>query len=134
MLWNLATLAGGQLGNALGDPRRFGLDAAAAAAFLALLWPRLSSATPRWVTLGGATVAVMLIPLAPAGVPVLAAALVGVTTGLHEGSRPSPGHGRAIHRDTGPTRATHHDTRPAEDSRAETGSGGPGHDDRQEAR
>ena len=34
------TFAGALLGNAIGDPRRYGLDAAAGAAFLALLWPR----------------------------------------------------------------------------------------------
>jgi len=79
--WNLATLAGGLLGNALGDPRRFGLDAAAAAAFLALLWSRLRTARPRWVALGGAAVAAALVPVAPAGVPVLAAATVGVLAG-----------------------------------------------------
>ncbi len=39
--WNLSTLAGALLGDVLGDPRAYGLDAAAAAAFLALLWPRL---------------------------------------------------------------------------------------------
>ncbi|WP_345711038.1 AzlC family ABC transporter permease, partial [Kineococcus glutinatus] len=39
--WNAMTLAGALLGDALGDPRRWGLDGAAVAAFLALLWPRL---------------------------------------------------------------------------------------------
>ncbi|WP_313356181.1 AzlC family ABC transporter permease, partial [Microbacterium sp.] len=39
--WNLTTLAGALLGDVLGDPKAWGLDAAAAAAFLALLWPRL---------------------------------------------------------------------------------------------
>ena len=39
--WNLTTLAGALLGDVLGDVRTYGLDAAAAAAFLALLWPRL---------------------------------------------------------------------------------------------
>ena len=43
VLWNLSTLAGALLGNAFGDPRTLGLDAAAAAAFVALLWPRLRS-------------------------------------------------------------------------------------------
>ena len=37
VLWNLSTLAGALLGNAFGDPRTLGLDAAAAAAFVALL-------------------------------------------------------------------------------------------------
>src|SRR5690242_10356210 len=48
-LWNAATLLGAVVGDALGDPRRYGLDAAASAAFLALLWPRLSSARTRFV-------------------------------------------------------------------------------------
>ena len=44
--WNLTTLIGAIIGDTLGDVRQFGLDAAAAAAFLALLWPRLTSAQP----------------------------------------------------------------------------------------
>jgi predicted branched-subunit amino acid permease len=98
VFWNLATLAGGLLGNALGDPRRFGLDAAAAAAFLALLWPRLSTARPRWVAVGGAVVAGTLVPLAPAGVPVLSAAVVGVLAGWPDpadGRQAGPGGGPA---------------------------------------
>jgi predicted branched-subunit amino acid permease len=86
-LWNLSTVGGALLGDALGDPRRFGLDAAAAAAFIALLWPRLSTAVPRWVALGGAGTAAVLVPIAPAGVPVLAAALVGVAAGFPDRRR-----------------------------------------------
>ena len=41
--WNLTTLLGALLGDALGDPKVYGFDAAAAAAFAALLWPRLRS-------------------------------------------------------------------------------------------
>ena len=41
VLWNLATAVGAVAGEAVGDPRTFGLDAAVGAAFLALLWPRL---------------------------------------------------------------------------------------------
>src|SRR5690349_21369148 len=41
VLWNLMTLVGAVAGEALGDPRTFGLDAAVGGAFLALLWPRL---------------------------------------------------------------------------------------------
>ena len=43
VLWNLTTLVGALVGNALGDPKQYGLDAAAASAFLALLWPRLKA-------------------------------------------------------------------------------------------
>ena len=78
VLWNLSTLIGAVLGNALGDPRDYGLDAAAPAAFLALLAPRLTD-RPAWMTaLAGAAVAVAAVPLVPAGVPVLIAALVPV--------------------------------------------------------
>ncbi|BAU32521.1 AzlC family ABC transporter permease [Microcella alkaliphila] len=80
--WNLMTLAGALLGNLLGDVSAFGLDAAAAAAFLGLLWPRLKSLQPVAVAVGAAVVAVVLIPMVPPGVPVLAAALVGVVAGL----------------------------------------------------
>lgn len=79
--WNASTAVGAVLGDALGDPRRYGLDAAAAAAFLALLWPRLSSALPRWTAAAAAGVALALVPVAPAGVPVLAAAAVGLAAG-----------------------------------------------------
>jgi len=95
--WNLATVLGALGAQALGDPRRFGLDAAVPAAFLALLAPRLraravpdnardvsrgagavprqTAAVPRRVALVGAIIAVALIPVTPPGVPVLAACL-----------------------------------------------------------
>jgi predicted branched-subunit amino acid permease len=78
VLWNLSTLVGAVLGNQLGDPRDFGLDAAAPAAFLALLAPRLRGRSPWLTALAGAAVAVAVVPVVPAGVPVLLAALVPV--------------------------------------------------------
>lgn len=84
VFWNLATLGGGVLGNALGDPRRFGLDAAAAAAYLALLWPRLRAARPVTVAVAAALVALGVTPVVPAGVPVLAAAVVAVLLGWRD--------------------------------------------------
>lgn len=87
-LWNLATLVGALAGSVLGDPRSLGLDAAAPAAFLALLAPRMRG-RPAWVTAtGGALVAVAVVPLVPAGVPVLIAALVPVAAVLALGRRP----------------------------------------------
>ncbi|HET7327687.1 MAG TPA: AzlC family ABC transporter permease [Nocardioidaceae bacterium] len=74
VLWNLATVAGALGGQALGDPRDFGLDAAVGAAFLALLWPRLSTSLNRRIAAAATVVAVALVPAVPAGVPVLAAA------------------------------------------------------------
>ncbi|MBB5474358.1 putative branched-subunit amino acid permease [Cellulomonas hominis] len=87
LLWNAFTLAGALLGDALGDPRRYGLDAAAGAAFLALLWPRLSGAgtgTVRVVAVAAAATALALTPVVPAGVPVLAAAALAVVVGVLE--------------------------------------------------
>ena len=80
--WNLMTLLGALLGNLIGDVRMFGLDAAAAAAFLGLIWPRLTSRQPVAVAAGAAVVAAVLIPWLPAGLPVLIAAVVAVVVGV----------------------------------------------------
>lgn len=71
--WNIATLLGAAGASALGDPRQFGLDAVVPAAFLALLAPRLRDGRiERRVAIAGAVIAFALIPITPAGVPVLA--------------------------------------------------------------
>lgn len=88
VLWNLATLAGALTGDLLGDPRRFGLDAAVGAAFLALLWPRLTDPRNRLAAVLGAALALSLVPLTPAGVPVLAAGVVALGLGLVARDRP----------------------------------------------
>jgi predicted branched-subunit amino acid permease len=80
--WNLTTLAGALLGDLVGDVRQYGLDAAAAAAFLGLLWPRLRSRQPVAVAIAAAAVAAVLIPWLPPGIPVLAAAVVAIVVGL----------------------------------------------------
>ena len=82
VLWNLMTIVGAVLGNALGDPRRFGLDAAAPAAFCGLLWPRLKSGDTRAVAAVAAVIALVVAPHAPAGIPVLVAALAAIVAGL----------------------------------------------------
>ncbi|MER7071134.1 AzlC family ABC transporter permease [Terrabacter sp. NPDC000476] len=74
VLWNLTTLAGALLGNLIGDPRTYGLDAAACAAFTALLWPRLRHRDAVAIAAVGAVVAVALSPSVPPGIPVVAAA------------------------------------------------------------
>lgn len=85
--WNLTTLLGALAGNAIGDPRDYGLDAAAIGAFLALLWPRLTDAFHRLVAVAAAVVAVGLVPLTMSGVPVLAAGGVAVLAGVLTRSR-----------------------------------------------
>ncbi len=76
--WNAMTLVGALLGDAMGDVRSFGLDAAAAAAFLGLLWPRIQSREPIAMAAVAAVVAAIAIPTLPIGIPVVVAALVGV--------------------------------------------------------
>ncbi len=84
-LWNLGTLAGALVGGGI-NTSAFGLDAAAPAIFLALLWPQLSRARGRAVALAAVAVTLSLITVAPAGVPVIAAAGVAVIAGLLPGA------------------------------------------------
>ena len=79
--WNLTTLIGALIGDALGDPRQWGLDAAAAAAFLGLLWPRLKQLQTVAVAAGAAVVALALTPVLMPGLPVLVAAVVAIVIG-----------------------------------------------------
>ncbi|WP_370250160.1 AzlC family ABC transporter permease [Nocardioides sp.] len=81
-LWNAATLLGALAGSSVADPEALGLDAAVAAAFLALLWPRVDSPAARVVAVLAAAVALGAVPLTPAGVPVLLAGGVALLSGL----------------------------------------------------
>jgi predicted branched-subunit amino acid permease len=73
VVWNLTTFVG-YLAFAGADDliTDLGLDAAGPAAFLALLWPRLAMGSQRRVAIAGAVIALVLIPFAPPGVPILA--------------------------------------------------------------
>jgi 4-azaleucine resistance transporter AzlC len=82
VLWNLATVVGAIAGEAVGDPRTFGLDAAVGAAFLALLWPRLKDRRNVLVGVLAALVALSMVPLSAPGVPVLAAGGVALLVGV----------------------------------------------------
>jgi predicted branched-subunit amino acid permease len=82
VFWNLMTLMGALLGNALGDPSVWGLDAAAAAAFLALLWPRLKQRQALAVAASAFFIAVVTTPSLPAGIPVIIAGVVAIIVGL----------------------------------------------------
>ena len=76
-LWNAMTLVGALLGNLLGDPKAWGLDGAALAAFCGLLWPRLVARDAVAMAIAAAAVTVALVPVLPAGLPILAAVVVG---------------------------------------------------------
>ncbi|HSO69269.1 MAG TPA: AzlC family ABC transporter permease [Arachnia sp.] len=88
VLWNLFTLVGALLGDALGDPKAWGLDGAAVAAFLGLLWPRLRGRDPIAIAMVSAVVTVAVAPFVPAGIPIIVAAGVAVamTLAQHRGA------------------------------------------------
>jgi predicted branched-subunit amino acid permease len=81
VFWNSMTLLGAFLGDALGDPKVWGLDAAAAAAFLGLLWPRLRERQALAVGALAFFVAVITTPSLPAGLPVILAGVVAILVG-----------------------------------------------------
>jgi predicted branched-subunit amino acid permease len=79
--WVGGTALGAFGGDLIGDPRDLGLDAVFPAFFLSLLVTEIRSPVAGGVALGGALIALALVPFTPAGVPVLvasAAALVGL--------------------------------------------------------
>jgi len=76
VMWNTFTLVGAIAGNAMGDPKAWGLDGAACAAFLGLLWPRLQGRDPIAIAVVCAMATIVFIPLTPPGIPIIIAAVV----------------------------------------------------------
>jgi predicted branched-subunit amino acid permease len=92
VFWNLGTLIGAVGAHALANPRTFGLDAAAPAAFLALLAPHVRSRGSLGVALAAAAVGLAAVPFLPSGAPVLIAGLVAVIVGaMARRRRDAPG-------------------------------------------
>ncbi|MFI1442672.1 AzlC family ABC transporter permease [Streptomyces fructofermentans] len=87
VLWNLTTLLGALGAEAIGDTDAWGLDAAGPAVFLALLAPMLRSTTERAVAGIAVVLGLGLLPVLPAGVPVLVAALAAPAVLWAEGRR-----------------------------------------------
>ena len=75
VFWNAGTLVGVFLGEVVGDPLSWGLDAAFPAGFFALLLPQLSDRSMRFAAVLGASIAAITISILPQGLPVLAAGL-----------------------------------------------------------
>jgi predicted branched-subunit amino acid permease len=76
VFWNLATLLGALGGELLGSVESLGLDAAAAAAFLGLIWPMLKG---RLFLAGAAfTLGIALTPVVGSGTAILLTALVAL--------------------------------------------------------
>jgi 4-azaleucine resistance transporter AzlC len=73
--WVAGTALGVLFGDLVGDPARFGLDAAFPALFLALLVGVLDRREARIVAVLGAAIGLALTPVAPPGVPIIAGGL-----------------------------------------------------------
>jgi 4-azaleucine resistance transporter AzlC len=83
LAWTMGTAVGVAGGEALGDPKDIGLDGAFPALFLALLVPQLVGSRARVAAVLGGAIALALIPLTPAGAPIVAASaacLLGLRT------------------------------------------------------
>lgn len=78
VLWNISTVIGALVGNALGSPATTGLDVAGPAAFIALLAPRLRTARMRIVALASGVIALVTVPIVPVGAPILIGGLTAV--------------------------------------------------------
>jgi len=76
VVWVGGTAVGAFAGDALGDPERYGLDAAFPALFLALLVPQVRSRRALAAALAGGAIALALLPFTPAGIPIIAASAV----------------------------------------------------------
>jgi branched chain amino acid efflux pump len=72
--WVSGTVVGALAGDALGDPASLGLDAAFPALFLAILVTQVRDRPALAAAVLGGTIALALLPVAPAGVPIVAAA------------------------------------------------------------
>ena len=79
--WNLFTLLGAVGAQALGNPSSWGLDAAVPAAFLGLVWPRLTSFQTKLAAGLAIVLALLLSPLLSAGLPIIATVAVAVLLG-----------------------------------------------------
>ncbi|MFF4017079.1 AzlC family ABC transporter permease [Streptomyces sp. NPDC001843] len=87
LLWNLTTLLGALGAKAIGDTDAWGLDAAGPAVFLALLAPMVRSTTERAVATLAVLLGLGLLPVLPAGAPVLVAALAAPAVLWAQGHR-----------------------------------------------
>jgi 4-azaleucine resistance transporter AzlC len=71
--WVSGTAVGVLAGEALGNPKDLGLDGAFPALFLALLAPQLRAPRAALAAAAGGIIALALIPVTPAGTPIVAA-------------------------------------------------------------
>jgi predicted branched-subunit amino acid permease len=81
IFWNIFTLLGALGAKAMGNPSAWGLDAAVPAAFLGLLWPRLTNKLERGLAVSALVLAVLLSPVLSAGLPIISTVVLAVIFG-----------------------------------------------------
>jgi predicted branched-subunit amino acid permease len=81
IFWNIFTVVGALGAQAMGDPAAWGLDAAVPAAFLGLVWPRLTNGRERALAVAAMALSLGLTPFVAAGVPIISTALLAVAFG-----------------------------------------------------
>jgi predicted branched-subunit amino acid permease len=81
IFWNLFTVVGALGAQAMGNPAAWGLDAAVPAAFLGLVWPRLTNGFERSLAVAAMVLSISLTPFVAAGVPIISTALLAVLFG-----------------------------------------------------
>ena len=81
IFWNIFTLLGALGAKAMGDPSAWGLDAAVPAAFLGLVWPRLTNKLERALAICALVLAVLLSPVLSAGLPIISTVVLAVIFG-----------------------------------------------------
>lgn len=82
IFWNSMTFVGALVGQQIGDPSQWGLDAVAAASFVGLVWPRLVDLASRTIAGVAVIVAVLASPFVPSGIPVLLSGLAGIVIAI----------------------------------------------------
>ena len=87
IFWNLFTLAGALGAQSMGNPATWGLDAAVPAAFLGLVWPRITGNRDRALALSAVALSVALVPFVPAGVPIISTTILAVLFGLRQSTK-----------------------------------------------
>ena len=84
IFWNIFTVLGAIGAQAMGDPATWGLDAAVPAAFLGLLWPRLTNKLERTLAVASMALSIALTPFVAAGLPIITTTLLAVFFGWRE--------------------------------------------------
>jgi len=84
LFWNLFTLAGALGAKSIGSPSAWGLDAAVPAAFLGLLWPRLTSRSTRVIATSAVVFSLIATTALPLGTAIIASAIVAVIAGWRD--------------------------------------------------